>query len=121
MGIIAKEAQLDSSMDLFVDTFIRSRMPATSGTVAQFDLYKRPGQAFKLRRFAPWRLAGTDKSVVIITAGGEVHFPLAAEPALHKLLDGGVISLADFSDMPEDEAVDTLGKLYAFGLLVPAE
>ncbi|WP_203293815.1 cupin domain-containing protein [Maricaulis parjimensis] len=121
LGVIAKEAELESSMDLFVDTFIRSRMPATAGTIADFNLPKREGQAFKLRRFAPWRLAGTDKSVVIITAGGEVHFPLAAEPALHTLLDGGVVSKADFTEISDEEANEVIGKLYAFGLIVPAD
>ena len=121
LGLIAKDARMDSAMDLFVDTFIRSRMPATAGTIAQFDIYKRPGQSFKLRRFVPWRLAGTEKSVVIITAGGEVHFPTAAEPALHTILDGGVISRADLADLPDDEAFDVLGKLFAFGVITPAD
>ena len=57
---------------------------------------------------------------MIITAGGEVHFPLTAEPALHTLLDGGVISRADLADLPDDEALDVLGKLHAFGIITPA-
>jgi hypothetical protein len=56
---------------------------------------------------------------VIVTAGGDVRLPAAAEPGLHTLLDGGTISLETFSGLDPDAARDALGKLHAFGLVVP--
>ena len=119
IDVIAKDAELDGAMDLFVDNFIRSRIPDTQGTITG---YRRSGDAeqrFRLRPFVPWRLAGDGEDVVIITAGGEVRFPGTAEPALHTLLDGGEISLASFDQMDEDGAREALGKLHAFGLAIP--
>jgi ribosomal protein L16 Arg81 hydroxylase len=117
---VAREARLDESLDLFADNFIRSRMPSTGGTISGYASPARPGQAFRLRRFVPWRLAGDGDDVVIVTAGGEIRLPAAAEPGLHKLLDGGEITAESFAGMDEADARDTLGKLHAFGLAVPA-
>ncbi len=112
---------LDEAMDLFADSFIRSRMPDVRSTISGFNAPSEPGQTFRLRPFVPWRLAGDGDDVVIVTAGGEVRFPAAAEPGLHILLDGGTVSLATFTDLEPDAARDTLGKLHAFGLIVPDE
>ena len=108
-------------MDLFADSFIRSRMPDVRGTISGFAAPSGPGRKFRLRSFVPWRLAGDGDDVVIVTAGGEVRFPAAAEPGLHTLLDGGTVSLETFADLEPDAARDTLGKLHAFGLIVPDE
>lgn len=118
---LASEARLDEAMDLFADSFIRSRMPDVRGTISGFAAPARPGRKFRLRSFVPWRLAGDGDDVVIVTAGGEVRFPAAAEPGLHTLLDGGTVSLETFADLEPDAARDTLGKLHAFGLIVPDE
>ena len=56
---------------------------------------------------------------MIITAGGEVRFPSAAEPGLHILLDGGEISDQSFPDLSEELVRETLQKLFAFGLAAP--
>jgi ribosomal protein L16 Arg81 hydroxylase len=117
---LARDADLDSSMDLFADTFIRSRMPDTRGTIAGYADPAAQGARFTLRRFVPWRLAGDGDDIVLVTAGGEVRFPAAAEPGLHVLLDGETISLETFKEMDEGAARDTLGRLHAFGLIVPA-
>ena len=118
---LAGEARLDEAMDLFADSFIRSRMPDVGGTISGFAAPSEPGRNFRLRPFVPWRLAGDGEDVVIVTAGGEVRFPAAAEPGLHTLLDGGTVSLETFADLDPDAARDTLGKLHAFGLIVPDE
>lgn len=117
---LAKGARPDEALDLFTDNFIRSRMPATQGTIAGFDRPARAGQSFRLRPFTPWRLAGDGDEIVIVTAGGEVRFPASAEPGIQTLLDGGTISLDSFEGVEDKIAHDTLGKLHAFGLIVPA-
>ncbi|MED5547836.1 MAG: cupin domain-containing protein [Pseudomonadota bacterium] len=118
---LSREARLDEAMDLFADSFIRSRMPDVRSTISGFNAPSEPRQTFRLRPLVPWRLAGDGDDVVIVTAGGEVRFPAAAEPGLHILLDGGTVSLATFTDLEPDAARDTLGKLHAFGLIVPDE
>lgn len=118
---LAGEARLDEAMDLFADSFIRSRMPDVGGTISGFAAPSEPGRNFRLRPFVPWRLAGDGEDVVIVTAGGEVRFPAAAEPGLHTLLDGGTVSLETFDGLDADAARDTMGKLHAFGLIVPDE
>ncbi|MEA1943228.1 MAG: cupin domain-containing protein [Pseudomonadota bacterium] len=117
---LAQEAQMDAAMDMFADSFIRSRMPDTQGTIAGYDRPADPAARFRLRPFVPWRLAADGEEVVIVTAGGDVRFPAASEPGLHTLLDGGTISLESFPDLDADTARDVLGRLHAFGLVVPA-
>ncbi|SDM61761.1 cupin domain-containing protein [Maricaulis salignorans] len=121
MAAINSEADLDSSYDIFVDNFIRSRTPNTHGTIVNLDTPNKAGQRYRLRPLVPWRLAEDGDEVVIITAGGEVRFPAAAEPGLHILLDGGEISESSFADLDEDQRRETVKKLFAFGLCTPAE
>jgi lysine-specific demethylase/histidyl-hydroxylase NO66 len=118
---LAAEARLDDAMDLFTDSFIRSRMPSTRGTISGFARPAEPGQGFRLRPFVPWRMAEDGEHIVIVTAGGDVRLPAAAEPGLHTLFDGGTISLETFAELEPEKARDTLGKLHAFGLIVPAD
>ena len=116
---LAEKADLDGAFDMFVDNFIRGRLPASDGAVLGFEAHKRSGQAFRLRPQTPWRLAEDGEDIVIITAGGEVRLPAAAEPAIHTLLDGGVIDASSFESLSEDERIDALGQLHAFGLAIP--
>jgi ribosomal protein L16 Arg81 hydroxylase len=116
---LAQEMSLDGAMDFFVDSFIRSRVPNTRGTISSYRAASSPDQAFRLRPFVPWRFAGDDKENVLITAGGEVRFPAEAEAGLHTLLDGGTVTAASFVGQDEAAAIETLGKLHAFGLVVP--
>lgn len=116
---LVQEMSLDGAMDFFVDSFIRSRVPNTRGTISGYTAPARPGQAFRLRAFVPWRFAGDGDENVIITAGGEVRFPAEAETGLHKLLDGGEVTAASFEGQEEAAAIETLGKLHAYGLTIP--
>lgn len=119
MQALVSEADLDSSFDIFVDNFIRSRTPNTRGTIVNSDTPDRAGQRFRLRDLVPWRLAEDGEEIVIITAGGEVRFPAAAEPGLQVLLDGGEISSDSFPGLSGELVRDTLRKLFAFGLAAP--
>lgn len=114
-------AKLDNAMDVFVDQFIRSRAPDTPGTIVNFATPLDSSRQYKLKPLVPWRFAGDGKEVVIITAGGEVRFPAEAEPGLHVLLDGGVVSESSFDALDEEQRRDTIQKLYAFGLVDPLE
>lgn len=117
---IGREADLDGAFDLFVDNYIRSRMPETSGTITGRAIPDSKTAAFKLRRAVPWRFAGDEETAVIITAGGELTFPIGAEPALNTLLDGGTISRADLADLSEEDAQSVIDKLFAYGVVEPS-
>lgn len=116
---IASRADLDSSLDLFTDNFIRSRPPNSTGAIVGFQAPDDGARRYRLRPLAPWRLAGDGDEVVIITSGGELRFPEAAEPALHTLLDGGEISAASFEALDEADRDNAIRRLYAYGLAVP--
>jgi len=118
---MAKEADFDGAFDLFVDNFIRSRLPESGGTISGRGTPEIVGQAFRLRRFVPWRFAGDGDKVVLITAGGELTFEGGAEAGLNDLLDGKTITLESFSDLSPEEAKTTLGRLFAYGVIEPAD
>lgn len=119
VAAIAQKADLGDAMDIFTDNFIRSRPPAADGTIARFKTPKDPAQKYRLRPHLPWRFAEDGKELVIITSGGEVRFPAAAEPGLHQLLDGGIIDQASFADLDEGDREDVISRLYAFGIAEP--
>jgi lysine-specific demethylase/histidyl-hydroxylase NO66 len=117
--MLAREMSVDGAMDFFVDSFIRSRVPNTRGAISNYLAPNSASQTFKLRPFVPWRFAGDETENVIITAGGEVRFPAEAEQGLHTLLDGGTVTAASFVGQDDSAAIETLGKLHAFGLIIP--
>ncbi|MAL10110.1 MAG: hypothetical protein CMF74_10660 [Maricaulis sp.] len=118
---LSDKLELDSAMDLFTDNFIRSRQPDSTGAIVRRAAPFESGAKFRLRPLAPWRLAenAEKEALVLITAGGELTFPLAAEPAIQAVLDGGQISLDSFSALEAKDAQDSLNKLYAFGVVEP--
>lgn len=122
VAVLGKELELDSALDLFTDTFIRSRQPDSAGTIAGRAAPMQEGVKFRLRPLVPWRLAESPEkeALVLITAGGELTFDQKAETALQTLLDGGEVSLESFAALEPKEAREALGKLYAFGVIEPA-
>lgn len=116
---ISTNANLDDAMDIYVDNFIRSRTPPTSGTIVNFQSALAPGLSYKLRDNLPWRFAGDGDDVVLITAGGEVRFPAAAESGIERLLDGETITAESFDGIDEEARTQALKRLYAFGIIEP--
>ena len=116
---LANKLELDSALDLFTDNFIRSRQPDSTGAIVNRAAPFKEGARFRLRPLVPWRLAENEakEALVLITAGGELTFPQAAEPALQTVLDGGEISLDSFSMLDAKEAQESLNKLFAFGVV----
>jgi mannose-6-phosphate isomerase-like protein (cupin superfamily) len=120
LAALAESADFESAMDLFTDNYIRSRTPDSAGAIAGLDRPNDPGQSFRLRPLIPWRLAEDGEELVIITAGGEIRMPGATEPAVHTLLDGGTIKAGSFDALPEDEQMEQIRRLFAYGLIEPA-
>ncbi|MCW5725454.1 MAG: hypothetical protein KIS81_10940 [Maricaulaceae bacterium] len=117
---LSREASLDGAMDLFIDNFIRSRLPESSNAIKGFDAPDRPGARFRLRPFTPWRLAGDGDKLVLVAPGGELPFPAAAEAGLDQVLEGKTIDISAFSALPEDEAKEVLKTLFAYGVVEAA-
>jgi mannose-6-phosphate isomerase-like protein (cupin superfamily) len=120
-AMMASETDFDGAFDLFVDNFIRSRLPESGGTISGRGTPEIVGQTFRLRRFVPWRFAGDGDKVVLITAGGELTFEGGAEAGLNELLDGKTITLESFGDLSPEDAKTTLGRLFAYGVIEPAD
>ena len=118
---MTKEADFDGAFDLFVDNFIRSRLPDSTGTIVGRATPEIDGAKFKLKRHLPWRFAEDGDKVVLICPGGELTFEGGAEAGLDALLDGKAIGLDAFSDLPIKEAKATLGRLYAYGVIERAD
>lgn len=115
--IIAEEANLENAFDLFVDNFIRSRPPYSEGAITGRGAATTPGAKFRIRPDIPWRLAEDEDRLVLITAGGELIFPSAAEAGLDKVLDGEVFSLSAFEAAGEEEAQKALNQLFGYGVI----
>lgn len=114
---IGEEANLDNAFDLFVDNFIRSRPPYSEGTLTGRGATTEPGAKFRLRPYIPWRLAEDGDRLVLITAGGELIFPAAAEAGLDAVLDGKVFDLSAFEAAGEEDAQKALDRLFGFGVV----
>jgi len=114
---ISGEADMDGAFDLFVDNFIRSRPPYSEGAITGRGSATAPGAKFRLRSDIPWRFAADEDRLVLITAGGELTFPAAAEAGLDKMLEGEVIDLNTFDAAGEEEAQKALNQLFGFGVV----
>jgi bifunctional lysine-specific demethylase and histidyl-hydroxylase NO66 len=115
-ALIGQELRLDPALDLFADTFIRSRGADTRGAIAGAG---RPvdGTSVLLRRpNAPWRTEVDGQAVRIVTAGGARAFPVALAPALERALDGSTFTLADLpGDLAANQAA--CAELLSYGVL----
>lgn len=108
-----RSADLDAVVDLFADTFLRSRQPDLSGgltgsaVTADTRIRKRPA--------AQMRLGQDGRHVALVMAGGDVSFDEPALPALQAFIAGQIVSQADFAALGDDKAREALERLLAFG------
>ena len=110
---IGDEANLDASLDLMIDNFIRSRVPDTSGAVVDAARAVKPKDRFQARAFTPWRLADDGDVLVLIAPGGDIDFKPEDRDTLERALTGGPFKLSDLPGADED----MIRKLQAFGLV----
>lgn len=113
----AKGADFEEAFELFVENFIRSRSPNTSGGVSSSTMVVEEKDRFIRRRNTPARLRSNDEQALIIAPGGEVPFIVNAVKGLEVALSGEEFGLAAFVDMEPDVARDAIKKLVAFGLV----
>lgn len=108
-----QQADLDSVLDLFIDTFLRSRQPDLTG-----GLTGEPVSAathIRRRAHTAMRLASDGTHIALVMAGGDISFDEPALPALERFMAGEAVSLADFAALDEAKAHDAVSRLLAFG------
>jgi lysine-specific demethylase/histidyl-hydroxylase NO66 len=111
---LARDVELDPALDLLVDTFIRSRGADNRNMVREAGRGVAPGDTFRVRPRAPFRIAEDEDDVVVIGPGGELTFAGDIRPDVERALGGAVFSLKDMSSEKPDALISTL---LAYGLI----
>jgi bifunctional lysine-specific demethylase and histidyl-hydroxylase NO66 len=114
-GKIGGGMKLDPAMDLFADTFIRSRAADTRGAVLDAGVPVTGSTLLVRRRFAPWRIETGEGRVRVVTAGGARDYPATQEAAVRRMLSGEGFSAGALGDDPD--LLTTAADLLAYGVL----
>jgi ribosomal protein L16 Arg81 hydroxylase len=108
-----QKADLDSVLDLFIDTFLRTRQPDLSGGIAGAPVTAET--QIRRRALTPMRLAADGHHIALVMAGGDISFDEPALSALEAFIDGQSVSQADFAALGKDKAREAVERLLAFG------
>jgi bifunctional lysine-specific demethylase and histidyl-hydroxylase NO66 len=94
--IASREVALDPALDLTIDTFIRSRAADNRAAISEASRPVLPGDRFRLRAHAPFRIAEDgEKTIVLIAPGGDLNFPIEARAGVERAMSGDAFSLGD--------------------------
>lgn len=115
-GIVAQEIRLDPSLDLTIDTFIRSRAADNRFAIRDAMQPLAPDDRFHLRAHAPYRLAEDGERLALIVSGGELTFKPEHHAGVQRALSGATFSARDLGEGGDDIAA----RLYAYGVVVRA-
>lgn len=110
----AEDVQLDPSLDLMADTFIRSRASDNRGAVRDASRPVALDDRFQAQRFTPFRIAEDGDKIVIIAPGGELDFQADQRAALEHALNGAPFTPAQLG---VEKAEGLTAKLLAYGLI----
>lgn len=117
LAAISEEATLDNALDVFVDSFIRSRAIDNRGAITNATRPPQSDERYVCRTLTPFRIAMDEDRPVVIAPGGEVNFEAGEEAAVRRALDGEPFVIADLDGVTEEAASHLLGKLSGFGLI----
>lgn len=112
--------KLDPAMDLFADTFIRTRGADTRGGILDAGVPVTGASRFIARPFAPWRIETSDDGFSVVTAGGARSFASQLLPAAMRALSGAAFEVSALEGAPLDDVIGLCGELLAYGLLETA-
>jgi bifunctional lysine-specific demethylase and histidyl-hydroxylase NO66 len=118
VGTFKKEVNFGETFDLFLQEFIRSRPAIVRAGVINASRKISPKDRFVLRANTQLLIRESDKDCIVICGGGDLNFDLLAKPTLEKIAAGETVSKTDFSELPDKDAIKTIKRLIAFGLLV---
>lgn len=108
-----QQADLDAVLDLFTDTFLRTRQPDLSGGLTGTAI--TASTRIRRRPAAQMRLAQDGHHIALVMAGGDISFDEPALPALETFIAGQSVSQADFAALGGDKAREAVERLLAFG------
>lgn len=113
----AEQADFGEVLAYFQENFAKLRRPNLRGAlidaaspITENDIYVR-------RPFLQAILRRGDAEAVIVAPGGNVHFDRKALAGLEIFLSGEPFSIADFAELDEEQRIETIRKLSAFGLI----
>ncbi len=118
VGTFKKEVNFGETFDLFLQEFIRSRPAIVRAVVINASRKISPKDRFVLRANTQLLIRESDKDCIVICGGGDLNFDLLAKPTLEKIAAGETVSKTDFSELSDKDAIKTIKRLIAFGLLV---
>lgn len=116
--LFREQADFREPFELMREKFLRGRRPNLGGSLlaSSTTAQKIAAGAYTLRPHFQGLLRHDDTRVVLVSAGGDIHFPAAALPGLKRLLAGSPVDRSHFSELSNEQIQETLQKLVAFGV-----
>jgi bifunctional lysine-specific demethylase and histidyl-hydroxylase NO66 len=109
--------RLDPAMDLFADTFVRTRGGDTRGGILDAGTPVADETRLIRRPFAPWRIEADDQGILVVTAGGGRRFDASLHAAATRALTGQPFAVADLPGEDRAAVIAMAAELVAYGLL----
>lgn len=119
-GLIEKfsrQANFDEVFELMREKYLRSCRPDVSGGLLEFSGSDLTKKMYRLRANAQVLLRHNEQEAVLVSAGGDIHFPASALPGLESVIRGETISARNFTELDSEQLQSTLSKLLAFGII----
>lgn len=118
LDLFREEADFQEPFELMREKFLRGRRPNLAGSLLSSSTAADDIAAgvYALRTHFQGLLRHDDTRVVLVSAGGDIHFPAAALRGLQSLLAGDPVDRTHFSDLNNEQIKETLQKLVAFGV-----
>ncbi len=117
VNTFSKEVNFEEVFEMFIDNFIRSQGPIVRGGIINGTKSINKKDKFKRRVNSQYRIRESEKSVILVCAGGDIIFNLNQANTLEKSLTGKPFSLNDIKDIEIEDAKDVVKKLLAFGVI----
>lgn len=115
-----QQADFDEVFELMREKYLRSCRPDVSSGLLEFAETTNEFEAdqqFRLRPNVQLLLRHDDKEAVLVSAGGDIHFDVAALPGLQQIISGDPVTAQSFSKLDPEQQQISLSKLIAFGII----
>ena len=117
----AEQADFGEVLAYFQENFAKLRRPNLSGALIDAASPITENDLFVRRPFLQAILRRGESEAVIVAPGGNVHFDGKALAGLEVFLSGEPFSIAAFAELDEEQSIETIRKLSAFGLIERAQ
>lgn len=122
LDTLREEADFAEPFELMREKFLRGRRPSLTGSLlaSSSTAEQITSGSYRLRPNFQGLLRHDEQRVVLVCAGGDIHFPIAALNSLQQLLNGQQLDRNSFPDLNEEQVRETVNKLIAFGVVESA-